>query len=91
MGDDIIFKTLALITMNVGQNPIDIKHSANEDFSKCLLTVGNEGLAELLKVSVSTKTFSLQSLDGPIFRKSLHNRSKGLLTTSDPCCVCGPV
>ena len=47
-GDDVIFKTLALITMNMGQYPIDIKPFVDQDLSesKCLLVVGNKGLTE---------------------------------------------
>ena len=39
-----IFKTLVLITVHVGQNPIDIEPFGD---GKCLLIVGNEGLIEL--------------------------------------------
>ena len=48
MGDDVIFKTLALITMNVGWSPIDIKPFVNWDLidGECLLIVHNKGLTE---------------------------------------------
>ena len=51
MGDYIIFKTSAFITVNMGQNPINVKPLVEEDHSdgKCLLIVGNKGLTELGK------------------------------------------
>ena len=44
-----IFKTSALITVNVGQNTIDIEAPVNENLGngKCLLVVSDEGLTEL--------------------------------------------
>ena len=49
MGDDVILKTLALITMNLVQNAIDTKPFVNLDLNngKHLLIVGNKGLTEL--------------------------------------------
>ena len=48
MGDDVIFKTSALVTVNMGWNPIDAKPFVDWDLSdgKCLLVVGNKGLTE---------------------------------------------
>ena len=48
MGDDVIFKTSALVTVNVGWNPIDVKPFVDWDLSdgKCLLVVGKKGLTE---------------------------------------------
>ena len=48
MEEDVILETLALITMNVGQNPIDVKPLVNYDLrdGKCLLVGGNKGLTE---------------------------------------------
>ena len=49
MGDDVILKTSALITMNVGWNPIGIKPFVDYKLcdGKCLLVGDNEGLTEL--------------------------------------------
>ena len=48
LGDYIIFKTSALITVNAGWNPIDIEPFVNYDLgnSKCLLVISNKGLTE---------------------------------------------
>ena len=88
-----IFKTLALITVNVGQDTIYIEPFLhyNLDNSRCLLVVGDEGLPELGEGISQYQDVFLPSLDGSTFRKSIHNRSRGFLVTSDPCCVCGPV
>ena len=68
-GDDVIFKTSALLTV----------------------IVGNKGMTELVKASVSTNTFSNMSLDWSIFKISIHNRSWQLMAANNSCCVCGPV
>ena len=88
-----IFKTSALVAVNMGRDAIHIEPFLYQYLGngKCLLVVSNEGLTELGEASVSTKMFSLPSLDGSTFKKSIHNRSRGLLATSDPCCVCRPV
>ena len=51
MGDDIIFKASALVTVIADWNPIDTKQFADYDLSdgKCLLVVGNKDLTEFSK------------------------------------------
>ena len=94
VGNYIILKALDLIDVNAGQNPIDIEPFVDYNFGdgKCLLVVSSKGLTEFGEsISQHTKIFSLPPLDGSTFKKSIHNRSRGLLVTSVPCCACGPV
>ena len=92
LGHYLIFKTLALITVNVGQNPIDVKPVVRilVMVSVFWSLVTNARL-NLVKALFSTKIFSVPSLDRSTFKKSIQNRSRGILVTSDLSFVCGSV